>query len=218
MTTKIKSNSVRTTFHHGDLRSALMSATVDLLGTKGVEGFSLREAAAAVGVTPSAAYKHFADKGDLLAAIAANGFIELAERVEVAMQIARTQSRIKTRKALAALESNALAYVEFATEQPVIFRLMFGPYGAGSKYMLKGTCVRGKSLCELLTEALDALLEARIMSAETRNDADLTVWAAVHGLADLLISGSLANRETLSLENSVKLIVKTLVAGWSSDV
>ena len=212
--TTTKSQPTRSTFHHGDLRSALMSTTLDLLVAKGVEGFSLREAAAAVGVTPSATYKHFSDKGDLLAAIASNGFTELAVRVETAMNAARGNSHTAARKAMAAMEANGLAYVKFATEQPVVFRLMFGPYGAAGKYRVRGTGASGKDPYELLAEALDGLLQANVMSAKSRENAELTAWAAVHGLADILISGSMSNRLSASIEQSVELIVKTLVNGW----
>jgi AcrR family transcriptional regulator len=216
MSKKIESVPARSTFHHGDLRSALMSATVDLLVSKGVEGFSLREAAAAVGVTPSATYKHFADKGDLLAAIAANGFTELAERVEAAMKLARSNSHTTVRKAMAAFEANGLAYVRFATEQPVIFRLMFGPYGAAGKYPVRGTGASGKDPYELLTEALDGLLEAKVISSEKRRGAELTAWASVHGLSDILISGLSCDSST-SIEHAVTHIVVTLVEGWRPE-
>jgi AcrR family transcriptional regulator len=213
-TTKKKDQPTRSTFHHGDLRSALMSAALGLLVAKGVEGFSLREAAAAVGVTPSATYKHFSDKGDLLAAIAANGFTELAVRVEAAMNAARGKSRTPARKAMAAMEANGLAYVKFATEQPVIFRLMFGPHGAARKCLVRGAGASGKDPYELLSEALDGLLQANLMSAKSRENAELTAWASVHGLAEILISGSTSNRLSASIEQSVELLVKTLVNGW----
>lgn len=209
-----KDQPTRSTFHHGDLRSALMAATLDLLVTKGVEGFSLREAAAAVGVTPSATYKHFSDKGDLLAAISANGFTELALRVESAMNAARGNSRTQARKAMAALKANGLAYVKFATEQPVIFRLMFGPYGAAGKGRVRGTGASGKDPYELLSEALDGLLEANLISAKNRDNAELIAWAAVHGLADIVISGSMSNRLSATIEQAVELLVETLVNGW----
>ena len=214
MATTKKDQPTRSTFHHGDLRSALMSATLDLLVAKGVEGFSLREAAATVGVTPSATYKHFSDKGDLLAAIAANGFTELAVRVETAMNAARGKSRTPARKAMAAIEATGLAYVKFATEQPVIFRLMFGPYGAAGKSRVRGTGASGKDPYELLSEALDGLLEVNLISAKSRGNAELTAWAAVHGLADIWISGSMSNSHSVSIEQSVELLVKTLVNGW----
>jgi len=214
MATTKKDQPTRSTFHHGDLRSALMVATLDLLVAKGVEGFSLREAAAAVGVTPSATYKHFSDKGDLLAAIAANGFTELALKVETAMNAARSNSRTPARKAMAALKANGLAYVKFATEQPVIFRLMFGPYGAAGKCRVRGTGASGKDPYELLSEALDGLLEASLISAKNRENAELTAWAAVHVLADIVISGSMSNRLSASIEQAIELLVKTLVNGW----
>ena len=59
----------RPTYHHGDLRNSLIKAALDLVAERGVEGFSLREAARTVGVSASACYRHFADRADLDAAV-----------------------------------------------------------------------------------------------------------------------------------------------------
>ena len=72
-------------YHHGDLRNALLSAALKLVAKRGVEGFSLREAARAVGVSAAAAYRHFEDKSALLAELALEGLVRLANRMEDAI-------------------------------------------------------------------------------------------------------------------------------------
>ncbi len=67
----------RDRYHHGDLRSALVSAGRELLARRGLHGFTLRECARIAGVTHAAPAHHFPTVGDLLAEIAAIGFEEL---------------------------------------------------------------------------------------------------------------------------------------------
>jgi AcrR family transcriptional regulator len=205
----------RSTFHHGDLPAALMRAAVELIGRHGVEGFSLRGAAAAIGVSPSAAYKHFADKGVLLNAVARAGFAELASTTERQMMLARKQSGNSRAGATAVLQANALAYVAFAVAQPAKFRLMFGPYGAGSDHAVRGAADSGKDPYQLLSEALDELQKAGLLSSPARQGAELTAWSAVHGLADILIGGLITEADGISPEAATLRIVHTLVQGWA---
>ena len=115
-------------YHHGDLPAALKQAAVLLIARHGVEGFSLREAALAVGVSPSAAYRHFEDKAALLGVIAQDAFREMGERFQSAMGSVRGSGG---RAARARFMAQGHAYVGFALEQPERFAVMFGPYGAG---------------------------------------------------------------------------------------
>jgi AcrR family transcriptional regulator len=96
------------TYHHGDLRSAVLAAAWRMLEKEGLAGLSVREAARRAGVSHSAPYRHFADREALLTALVAEGFGRLN----------------------AALENRAgrdlgEAYVAFALEHPQRFRLMF---------------------------------------------------------------------------------------------
>src|SRR5512142_3557657 len=75
-------------YHHGNLRNALLAAALKLVSTRGVEGFSLREAARVVGVSAAAAYRHFEDRSALLKALAHEGLARLALRMEEAIAAA----------------------------------------------------------------------------------------------------------------------------------
>ncbi len=98
----------RATYHHGDLRRALLDTALRLIAERGPEGFSLREAAREVGVSPAAAYRHFADKPELLAALAADGHGLLASAMEKAL--ARVDAPDPRARAVAAMAASAAGY------------------------------------------------------------------------------------------------------------
>jgi AcrR family transcriptional regulator len=104
-------------YHHGNLREALIGAALELLAERGKKALSLREVARRAGVSHAAPYRHFADRAELLSAIAEHGFAELERELSLAGS------------SLAAVAS---AYVGFALAQPARFRLMFEPEQAGS--------------------------------------------------------------------------------------
>jgi AcrR family transcriptional regulator len=179
----------RTTYHHGDLRNALLEASVRLVATKGVEAFSLREAAREVGVSPNAAYRHFADRDALLGAVAADGFGRMAEEME--RHLARAGGAPGTpAHAVARLVAVGDGYVEFAVRHPARFRVMFGPWLRAARSEPE-TGRAGRSAYALLGDALDALVAAGVIPREARAGAEIVAWSAVHGLAALLVDGSL---------------------------
>jgi len=107
-------------YHHGDLPRALVGAALELIETRGPEAFTLREAAASVGVTHGAAYRHFEDKTALLAAVSQEGYRALAARLSDVAAQAKGGPRAR-------IEALASAYVEFALERPAHYRVMWGP-------------------------------------------------------------------------------------------
>src|ERR1700687_957438 len=104
-------------YHHGNLKQALLAAAVKVLGKKGPRAFTLREVARQAKVSHTAPYRHFRDKDELLAAVAAQGFDRLAD----AMIAAATPAR----NALEALELSGRGYVQFALDWPEHFSAMF---------------------------------------------------------------------------------------------
>ena len=85
-------------YHHGDLRSALVALALERVRRGGTESFSLREAARDAGVTSGAAYKHFADKDELLAAVAAEALLLLAKRTQKATEGLKGKEGISKRR------------------------------------------------------------------------------------------------------------------------
>ena len=179
-------------YHHGDLRNALLRAALDLVSRRGVEGFSLREAARAVGVSPAAAYRHFQDKSALLAAIALEGLVRMATDMEETL--ARVPGAPGT-AARAAAEFAALAeaYVEFAIAHPSHFRVMFGPWceHPGREELPMEAFPNGRDPYQFLVDALDALVATGAISKDARAGAEIAAWSIVHGLASLLVEGAL---------------------------
>ena len=179
-------------YHHGDLRRALLDAALDLVMDKGVEAFSLREAARAVGVSPAAAYRHFADKAALLQALAIEGMGRLALDMEEAIERA-PGDRGSPARAAAELAAVGAAYVEFAMSHPARFRAMFGAFcPAGEpEEMPPEAAPRGRDPFQILVDSLDALVATGAIPGAARAGAEVVAWSAVHGLASLLVSESL---------------------------
>ena len=169
-------------YHHGDLRRALIGAARDML-EEGAGALSLRAVARRAGVSHASAYYHFEDKTDLLAAVAISAFEELGEATETVY----AQEGLST---LGRLKAVASVYVRFALENPQEFRLMFLPE-------LRSDAVRteveragraGYERTVLLVAELQA--EGRIAEGEPEAVA-ISAWAMMHGLATLMIDGPL---------------------------
>ncbi|MGH1573661.1 TetR/AcrR family transcriptional regulator [Methylobacterium sp. P31] len=153
------------TYHHGDLRAALISAALDLLEAGGEAALSLRATARACGVSAMAPYRHFASKEDLLEAVAARGFEDLAADLEAA------DSSAEGKEALAA---QGAAYVAFACRHSALFRLMF----------MRSCRTSDKSRAYGILERRAAALAGPAWPAE---DLTLAAWSLVHGLAALIL-------------------------------
>lgn len=158
------------TYHHRDLRPALLRTAARLLEKEGAAGLSLRELARRAGVSHNAPYRHFPDREALLAALAAEGFGRLGE-------------------ALAQASGRAMgeAYVRFALEHPQLFRLMFGGHLA---------LARHRALAEAAGRPYQALVEAfrGQPSIAVPEMAAAAAWSLVHGLAHLLLDGHFARQ------------------------
>jgi len=177
------------TYHHGDLRRALLEASIGLVSKKGVEGFSLREAAREVGVSPAAAYRHFEDKKALLAALALDGMGRLALAMESALTRVAGPAGSAVRAA-AELGAVGQAYVEFAVGQPSQFEVMFGPWCDHPDLEEVPPEARplGRDPFQILVDTLDGLVRAGAVTPEARQGAEIPAWSAVHGLASLIVA------------------------------
>lgn len=104
-------------YHHANLKQSLLDAAVGLLAEAGPQGFTLREVARRAGVSHNAPYRHFKDKDDLVAAVAAEGFDRLTASMLESMEAGDT--------ALERLRLSGRGYVEFALRQPQHLIAMF---------------------------------------------------------------------------------------------
>ncbi len=166
-------------YHHGNLAESLLDA-VDEIATKfGLEAVTLRACAKLVGVSPSAAFRHYADKRALLTAFATRALVQLS----ASMAAAREQAMLKQTNAFAAV---ALAYVEFALDKPAFFRAMWreeGIYINDEAYASAALNLRAQ-----LQGGFANTLEDT--DAESLSAPELLAWSSVHGLSTLLVEGS----------------------------
>ena len=201
----------RMSYHHGDLRNALVAAAAQMVEESGQERFSLREAARSVGVTANAAYRHFADRSALLTAVAASGFEELSRRMAAAMaRRGRTADDGPT--ATGRLRAVGRAYVELALERPELFRLMFSPSGLSC---LDGGAsqIHGPTPAALLGGVLDDLVAEGHMSTEWRTGAELRAWAAVHGFASLVLDGRSGLQTKAQRADALAAVLDFIITG-----
>lgn len=173
----------RTAYHHGDLRRALLDASLALIDEAGIGALSLREAARKAGVSHNAPYHHFKDRGSLLAALAEEGFAQLATEMAAARAAAPDPR--------ARLEACGQAYVRFALKSPARFKLMFRPELAAPG--AEGAVAKASTpALETLTGAIVEAQAAGVAPAGDPRPLVLTCWSAVHGLASLWLDGPLA--------------------------
>jgi len=182
-------------YHHGDLGPALLAAAVELARESGPDGVVLREATRRVGVSATAAYRHFADRGSLLAAVGDRARGALADAMEAAA--ADVPGRSGRRRAVARLQATGRAYVGFALAEPGLFRTGFAGLGvAGPSGPAAAACPppeRPDRAYGVLAAALDDLVAAGALPPGRRYGAEVAAWAAVHGLSLLLLDGVVAS-------------------------
>lgn len=156
------------TYHHGDLRKALLDAGLKMLGTAPVESISLREIARRVGVSAPAVYHHFPDKASLLAALARVGLRQLEDAAAAASDAAGGGQP--------GFFATGRAYVEFAVANPALFRLVMTLDSSLSQ--------QSNGLADLMVNANRFAPEG----ADVRTYS-LQCWSLVHGLAMLFLDG-----------------------------
>jgi AcrR family transcriptional regulator len=176
----------RRSYHHGNLREALVDAALDLIAEKGPAGFTFAEAARAAGVSPAAPYRHFRDRDALMADVARRGF----ERFEQLLITAWDEGRPDLRTAF---ERLGRAYLAFARTEPAYFSAMFeaGLSMAEHRELQQA----GDRAFAVLRGACEALVAA--MPADRRPPAmmmALHIWSLSHGIASLFARGDAARR------------------------
>lgn len=186
----------RDTYRHGDLYHALLEAGVELARNAGPEAVVLREVTRRVGVVPNAAYRHFADRAALLNAVCDRAQAALAITIESEIAaIERVGEPAAGDLALHArnvLRAVGTGYLGFAQAEPGLFKTAFSVPAdletAGSPTKAGNS---GMSPFQLLSGALDLMVEAGILPPERRFGAEFLAWSAVHGLAILVLDGPL---------------------------
>jgi AcrR family transcriptional regulator len=188
------------TYHHGDLRAACLSAALELLEEGGATALSLRAVARRAGVSPAAPYRHYADREALVSAVAGVGYRELAERLATAHPAPSTPEQ---------LASVGVAYVQFALEQPALFRMMFGE-----------PCDRDNDERVAATAAVSLYLREIVARCFPHADAEAlapAIWALVHGLAFLHLDGKLDAPTPSAVADRVAAAIHGLLSATAGD-
>jgi AcrR family transcriptional regulator len=165
-------------YHHGALRAALVEAGLDLLGARAADDLSLREVARAVGVSATAVYRHFPDKGALMTALAREGLDRLAVAQRAAAEAAGGGA--------AGFAATGRAYVRFALHNPALFRLIF----ASPILQAAPGDPEVSEAANLLRANAARVLADRAEEGDERVVA-VRAWALVHGLAMLMLDGQI---------------------------
>ncbi|GAB0102679.1 TetR/AcrR family transcriptional regulator [Nocardia sp. JMUB6875] len=199
-------------YHHGDLRNALVTASAQLAEIGGPAAVTVRAAARAVGVTATAAYRHFSGHEELLAAVHEQAEAALFEALASAMNGVAEQAD-PTTTAIARLATAGRAYIEYASRERGLFRTAF----CGSDLDVhKDEDVLEDPIFQLIGVGLDALVALGFMDPRQRPGAEFTAWAAIHGLATLIVDGPLADVEDAEREAAIRHAIATVLRGFAT--
>jgi AcrR family transcriptional regulator len=191
-------------YHHGDLKRALIESARDILRNEGQEALTLRAVARAAGVSAAAPYRHFADRRTLIAAVAEEGFREMGLAMRHAM--AGEGGR-------AGFKGIALVYVRFALEHAAEYRVMFGAELA-QRDDLPGLREQSRSVIGFVAHGIAELQKAGAVGAGDPLTLAVTVWAVLHGVVMLSLDGQ-ATRLGLTVDTLVEEATRMIMFGMA---
>ncbi len=194
------------TYHHGDLRRALLNAAFQLVTERGIHDFTLREVARQAGVSHNAPYNHFADKAELVVALTVEGF----QKLELALRSTYEQSAGTSLERTLAI---GIAYLRFALENPAMFNLMFRPELHQSSHDVQ-TCDEavksaGDATFQVLLDGIAASQQAGELRAEPSVDMlALALGSTMHGLTVMLVDNFLVKEKAVSSIEEAEQLMK----------
>jgi AcrR family transcriptional regulator len=202
-------------YHHGNLAQALVAAGLELAAEGGPEALSLREAARRAGVSPTATYRHFANRDALVMAVK----VDVLARLGAALRRA-TRSRLpsglgEAERARRRLVAIGRAYVDFAVGNPGEYRVIFADatFPDDDPMGMDPEC----DPYDILSEVLDQMEAAGALAPGRREGAEVPMWALVHGLSSLILEGpyrKLSRREQSALvQSALELVISGLQGG-----
>ncbi len=180
----------RSSYHHGNLRRALLDSGLALLSERGPDGFTLREVARRAGVSHAAPYHHFADRGALVRGIVAESFELLGSALADAALVSGDDPFDR-------LEAMGLAYVDFALDHPQRYRLMFRTElsrSTDTDAPTEADLAGGGAFATLMAVVQDAADQGLLRDGTDAGGAAVTAWSSVHGLASLILEGAIGIR------------------------
>lgn len=211
---------MRDSYHHGNLALALVDEAARMIEADGARDFSVRACAKALGVDVAAVYRHYASKDALLSAVAEHGSSELVRLIE------RMTARLAVKGPAEVFIAIGQAYVRFAIERPRLYEAVFASRARRvgcdpvarkaparvARQQLEPPDRSTRSAWTMLVDCLDRMVDAGLIDPAAREGADLTAWAAVHGLAALLNRGSIQAKGS-ARDLIVERLCRTVLAG-----
>ena len=178
----------RAAYHHGNLRTALVDEAVAAVRERGPEGLALRELARRVGVSHNAAYRHFAHRDDLVAAVADHAMAGLVAAMQ--RQLDAVDEPDPVLRARLRLAGVGRAYVEFALAERGLFQVAFSSHVGRDE-----TRAAEESPYRLLSDTLDDLVDVGYLAPQHRLGAEELCWSAVHGFSLLCLAGHVGGHD-----------------------
>lgn len=200
-------------YHHGNLRAALVDAAVDLARRGGPDAVTIRAVTRTAGVSPAAAYRHFADQRALADAAGDVATMRLAEAMLAVQGLFGGEDPVEI--ALNRLRGVGVGYITFALDEPGWFALAFatqpvpGPQ-APVDVVREGGRARPFAL---LIDALDGLVTAGVITPAQRENAEWACWSTVHGFADLARGGPLSGQDRAVIDKLALDVAETIITG-----
>lgn len=205
-------SSLTRAYHHGDLRHALIAEASRRARSGGPAAISLREVTRAVGVSPNAAYRHFADRDDLVRAAAAEAQTALARAISARVAAASTDL-LPAAASIERLRRVGLAYIDFARTERGWFDLAFATQDPSPS---EGIVTLDDEIVppfRLLLETLDAMVDSGALAPERRPLAEWSCWSAVHGFADIAAHGPLQWQPSEVVDALSTAVVEAAITG-----
>jgi AcrR family transcriptional regulator len=208
------SSETRSSYHHGNLREALIDAAFELAREGGPDAIVVREASRRVGVSHNAAYRHFPDRESLAQAVAERCMAELAALMQ-RMVAEADPGGTGLEAARARLRATGRAYVTFAISEPGLFRTGFGavpPHGEVPPLDADGL----PGPFALLSAALDQLDRAGGIAPGAREYAEYAAWSTVHGFSMLALEGPLRGMPEAERDAALERVLANVQRGLAA--
>ncbi len=195
MTTR-RSRAAADTYHHGNLRQALLDHAVELARIGGPDAVVLRDVQRMAGVSNSAAYRHYSDRNALLGAVTEYAESRLADAMVARLNALPDKGSVAER-AVARFRATGQGYIDFALAEPGLFRTAFAHTETGrethaDRHQAAKSEVGEHHPFQILMRSIDDLVEVGALSPDRRDGLDEAAWGAVHGLSTLFIDGPLS--------------------------